>query len=48
MPAFWIFLALYSPERRFWYAILPLPMIDLRIGLQLCSQLLGIAKGLLA
>jgi len=48
MSAFWIFLALRGAERRFWYALLPLPLLDLRIGLQLGGQLVGIARGLLA
>jgi hypothetical protein len=48
MSPFWIFLALRAAERRFWYALLPLPLLDLRIGLQLGDQLVGIARGLLA
>jgi hypothetical protein len=48
MSAFWIFLALRGAERRFWYALVPLPLLDLRIGLQLGGQLVGIAKGLMA
>jgi len=46
MSAFWVFLALYGAERRCWYALLPIPLLDLRIGLQLGGQLVGIAKGL--
>ncbi len=48
MSPLWIFLAFRGAERRFWYAFLPIPLLDLRIGLQLGGQLVGVVKGLMA
>ena len=40
-------MALRRPVKAWWWMLLPVPLVDLRIGLQLGPQVLGIVQGLL-
>jgi hypothetical protein len=46
MTPFWLFIALRGMQSRMWIALLPIALMDTRIGWQMGSELLGIVKGL--
>ena len=46
MTPFWLLIAIRGVESRLWIALAPIALMDLRIGWQLGSQVLGIVRGL--
>ena len=46
MTPFWLLIAIRGAETRLWVALVPIALMDLRIGWQLGGQVWGIVKGL--
>ena len=46
MTPFWLLLAMRGAERRMWLALVPIALMDVRIGWQWGPQMVGIIKGL--